>query len=281
MAWAARYRPGAIHNWAGLARTYARPPAAPAGATTRCTTMNFPSFHAVAVADFQPAPSVDEVSATKINVAKTIPKNAGGIGIPVGVDGDVPKELGLDRATLAAAGFEGKIGQSLIIPRAGSPALIAVGIGATGRARPDHAPARRRRLRARGQPLRPSRRHPARHRQRGARGRGPGHRRGRPPGALPLPSAQAHDPAGAAARGAHDRVAVDPAREAEARRRARPGHGPGRRARARPRQRARPRCSPPAAWPTSPRSWPTTRGSTSRSSTRRRWRSSAAAACSA
>ena len=91
--------------------------------------MKFPSYHAVAVADFQPAPSVDEITATKISVSKTIPKDAGGIGIPVGVDGEVPKELGLDRATLEAAGFEGQIGQSLIIPRAGSPALIAVGIG--------------------------------------------------------------------------------------------------------------------------------------------------------
>ena len=91
--------------------------------------MKFPSFHAVAVADFQPAPSVDEVSATKINVSKTVPATAGAVGIPVGVDGAVPKELGFDRATLAAAGFEGEMGQSLVIPRAGGPALIAVGIG--------------------------------------------------------------------------------------------------------------------------------------------------------
>lgn len=92
--------------------------------------MKFPSFHAVAVAEFHPAPSVDEITATRISVAKAVPGNAGGIGIPVGTDGDVPKDLGLDRATLAAAGFEGQIGQSLIIPRAGGPALIAVGIGA-------------------------------------------------------------------------------------------------------------------------------------------------------
>ena len=91
--------------------------------------MKFPSFHAEAVADFHPAPSVGEVTATRISVSKTVPRNAGGIGIPVGVDGDVPKDLGLDRATLEAAGFEGKIGQSLVIPRAGVPALIAVGIG--------------------------------------------------------------------------------------------------------------------------------------------------------
>jgi leucyl aminopeptidase len=91
--------------------------------------MKFPSFHAVAVADFQPAPSVDEITATRIDVAKTVPATAGAVGIPVGVDGAVPKELGLDRATLAAAGFEGELGQSLIIPRLGGPALIAVGVG--------------------------------------------------------------------------------------------------------------------------------------------------------
>jgi leucyl aminopeptidase len=91
--------------------------------------MKFPSFHAVAVSGFDPAPSVDEVNATRIAVSKTVPKDAGGIGIPVGTDGDVPKDLGLDRATLTQAGFAGQIGQSLIIPRAGGPALIAVGIG--------------------------------------------------------------------------------------------------------------------------------------------------------
>src|SRR5262245_1212194 len=91
--------------------------------------MKFPSFHAVAVSGFHPAPSVDEVTQTKISASKTIPKDAGGIGIPVGADGDVSKDLGLDRAALKAAGFTGQIGQSLIIPRAGGPALIAVGIG--------------------------------------------------------------------------------------------------------------------------------------------------------
>ena len=91
--------------------------------------MKFPSYHAVAVSGFHPAPSVDEVNATKISVSKTIPNNAGGIGIPVGLDGDVPKDLGLDRATLRAAGFNGRIGEHLVIPRTGGPALIAVGIG--------------------------------------------------------------------------------------------------------------------------------------------------------
>ncbi|UJR85517.1 leucyl aminopeptidase [Sandaracinus amylolyticus] len=92
--------------------------------------MNFPSFHAAAVAEFHPAPSVDEITATKIRVAKSAPKNAGAIGVPVGTEGDVPSELGLDRATLATAGFEGKSGQTLVVPRPGQPALVAVGLGA-------------------------------------------------------------------------------------------------------------------------------------------------------
>ena len=201
--------------------------------------MNFPSFHAVAVADFQPAPSVDEVSATKISAAKTIPKNAGGIGFPVGVDGDVPKELGLDRATLEAAGFEGKIGQSLVIPRVGSPALIAVGIGArTERnlttlrhaaavfaragSRYGHlvatvpdigtvAPAVAAQAIVEGVLL-------ARYRYR------------------PLKRTTQQEPP------LEELTIVSPsnsARAAEERHRARPGHGPGRRARARSRQRAR------------------------------------------
>jgi leucyl aminopeptidase len=92
--------------------------------------MDFPTFHARAVADFHPAPSADEIAATKISIAKAIPKDAGGVGFPVGIDGEVPKELGLGRAALAAAGFDGKVGQALLIPRAEGPAFIAVGIGA-------------------------------------------------------------------------------------------------------------------------------------------------------
>ncbi|HYB42499.1 MAG TPA: M17 family peptidase N-terminal domain-containing protein, partial [Candidatus Methylomirabilis sp.] len=91
--------------------------------------MKFPSFHAVAVSSFHPAPSVDEVNATRISLSKTIPRDGGGIGIPVGVDGDLPKDLGLDWAALRAAGFNGAIGQHLVIPRTGGPALIVVGIG--------------------------------------------------------------------------------------------------------------------------------------------------------
>lgn len=92
--------------------------------------MTFPSFHAEAVADFHPAPSVDEIGAIQFRVSKSVPRDADAVGLPVGVEGDVPRELGLDRATLAAAAFEGKVGQSLVILRNGGPALVAMGIGA-------------------------------------------------------------------------------------------------------------------------------------------------------
>src|SRR4029079_7947395 len=41
----------------------------------------------------------------------------------------VPELLGLDREALAAAGFDGRIGQTLALPRAEGPLLVAVGIG--------------------------------------------------------------------------------------------------------------------------------------------------------
>ena len=41
--------------------------------------MNFPSFHAAAVSEFRPAPSVEEVEATKIRAAKSAPESAGAI----------------------------------------------------------------------------------------------------------------------------------------------------------------------------------------------------------
>ncbi|RYZ17993.1 MAG: leucyl aminopeptidase [Myxococcaceae bacterium] len=91
--------------------------------------MTFPTFHAEAVSDFHPAPSVDEIAATQLHVSKAMPKEAGCIGIAVGVEGEVPRELGLDRTRLASAGFEGKVGQSLVIPRADGPAVVVVGMG--------------------------------------------------------------------------------------------------------------------------------------------------------
>ncbi len=86
------------------------------------------SFHAEAQKDFDPAPSLASANKTKIVTAKAIPAGAPCIGVPVTTDGDIPKELGIDRTALTAMGFEGKVGQTLLYPAQGTT-LIAFGIG--------------------------------------------------------------------------------------------------------------------------------------------------------
>lgn len=88
-----------------------------------------PSFHASAQLRHDPVPSRGEAGTAKVSASKSIPSNAGAVGIPVGADGEVSKELGVDREALAAAGFEGKIGQTAVLPRAGGAPLVAVGMG--------------------------------------------------------------------------------------------------------------------------------------------------------
>ena len=56
-------------------------------------------------------------------------KSAGAIGYLVGPDGDVPAALGLGRAALEAAGFDGAAGSALVVPNADGPTNVAVGIG--------------------------------------------------------------------------------------------------------------------------------------------------------
>jgi leucyl aminopeptidase len=65
-----------------------------------------------------------------VGVARAVPSDAGVLGVPVGVDGTVPRHLGLDRASLKAAGFDGKVGQTLVVPRRSGPSVVAVGVGA-------------------------------------------------------------------------------------------------------------------------------------------------------
>jgi leucyl aminopeptidase len=90
--------------------------------------MSFPSMHATVQANFDP---VQSISAPRIElrVDSAIPRAVGVIGIPVSPDGSVPRELELDRAALNAAGFEGKLGQTLMVPRNGDPMLTAFGVG--------------------------------------------------------------------------------------------------------------------------------------------------------
>lgn len=53
----------------------------------------------------------------------------GAIGFLIGTTGAVPAALGIDRDALTRAGFDGKTGQSLVIPQASGPELVAVGAG--------------------------------------------------------------------------------------------------------------------------------------------------------
>lgn len=70
------------------------------------------------------------MSRTTVVTTRSLPRDADAIGVPVAVDGPVPRSLGLSRAALAAHGFEGKAGQVLGIPGPG-PVVIALGIGKT------------------------------------------------------------------------------------------------------------------------------------------------------
>ena len=64
-----------------------------------------------------------------VSIARSVPKSANAIGVPVATSGAVPRSLGLNRAALAAHGFEGKAGQTLVLPAAAGATLVAVGVG--------------------------------------------------------------------------------------------------------------------------------------------------------
>jgi leucyl aminopeptidase len=85
---------------------------------------------ASAIAGFKTIiPSIKHSAEVTIGVSKSMPADASCVGLPVGVDGAVPRQLGLDRATMVASGFEAKVGQTMVLPRSDAPTLVAVGIG--------------------------------------------------------------------------------------------------------------------------------------------------------
>ncbi len=67
--------------------------------------------------------------AVNVDLVKTTPKSVDVVGVPVAVTGAVSRALGLTRAALAAHGFEGKPGQTLVLPAATGPTYVAIGIG--------------------------------------------------------------------------------------------------------------------------------------------------------
>jgi leucyl aminopeptidase len=84
---------------------------------------------------FDPAPSWRRAPDVAVTTARSAPSAATAVGVPVGEKGAVPRQLGVDRATLAALGFDGKAGQTLVVPRRDGPTLVAVGTG-SGRLAP-------------------------------------------------------------------------------------------------------------------------------------------------
>ncbi len=76
-----------------------------------------------------PAPSTRlEV---RVSVATSLPplEEAGAVAVPVGSEGEVPPDLGLDRAALEAAGFRAGRGATLVVPTTNGRVLVAVGVG--------------------------------------------------------------------------------------------------------------------------------------------------------
>ena len=75
------------------------------------------------------AQSFEASSPATVAVATSHPVVSATLGIPVSTTGEVPRELGLARERLAAAGFTAKAGTTLAVARDTGPALVAIGIG--------------------------------------------------------------------------------------------------------------------------------------------------------
>jgi leucyl aminopeptidase len=65
----------------------------------------------------------------EVSTARSAPSATEVIGWAVGTSGAVPRQLGLNRAALKAEGFTGSLGQTLVVPRADGPTVVAIGIG--------------------------------------------------------------------------------------------------------------------------------------------------------
>jgi leucyl aminopeptidase len=63
------------------------------------------------------------------DVARSAPRAADAVGVAVPSDGPVPRSLGHSRAALAALGFEGRLGQTLVLAGPSGVTHVAVGVG--------------------------------------------------------------------------------------------------------------------------------------------------------
>ncbi|MGC4152126.1 MAG: leucyl aminopeptidase [Propionicimonas sp.] len=82
-------------------------------------------------ADFATVPSLVVLDAVEVSVGSPL-THAQAIGIGITTTGPVPAELGFDREALTEAGFDGKAGNTLMLPSPTGPDLIAVGLGDPG-----------------------------------------------------------------------------------------------------------------------------------------------------
>ena len=160
-----------------------------------------------------------------VDIARTAPRSVEAIGIPVATEGAVPRSLGMSRAALAANGFEGKPGQTLVLPSGTGPTMIAVGTGpakeitANGLRNAAAALARASSKRATGRDgTRRRRRHRCPHRRAGGR-------RGVRPRRLSIRGVEGGQERGVEARAAHARRTGIEDRRRRRRGRARPGDG--------------------------------------------------------
>jgi leucyl aminopeptidase len=78
------------------------------------------------------APSLAPDAQPAVSAIASGTGSATAVGIPVAKTGAVPDRIGLDRARLAAAGFDGSVGSTLVLASHDGPVAIAFGIGEAG-----------------------------------------------------------------------------------------------------------------------------------------------------
>ena len=64
-----------------------------------------------------------------VSTSRSLPRSVDAVGIAVSTSGAVPRGVGLGREALSAHGFDGKVGQTLVLPTAKGPTVVAVGVG--------------------------------------------------------------------------------------------------------------------------------------------------------
>ena len=76
----------------------------------------------------------------QFSVSTSSRSQAGAIGVPVGTDGPVSPKIGLNRKQLADRGFDGRVGQTLVLHGlGGASVVVAIGVGAGNSLTPNDA----------------------------------------------------------------------------------------------------------------------------------------------